>query len=139
LVESRAVMDAELALHRDRGRREGVVRRRGRQHDEIDRLRIDARILERGARGAERKMRGQLALGRDMARTDAGALHDPVVGGLDHPREVVIRQDTARQIAAAAEDDGACHCHEIASPTLLDPSSVRAWRTSVWLIFDMSS
>ena len=48
-IEGGAMGDAELGLHRNRARRESIVRRRGRQHDEVDRLRIDTRVRERGA------------------------------------------------------------------------------------------
>ena len=50
--------DAEIGLHRDGGRRKGVVRRRGGEHDEIDRLRIKMRMRERGARGVRGHVRG---------------------------------------------------------------------------------
>ena len=39
--------------------------------------------VERGARGIDRQMRGELALGGDVALPDAGALHDPLVGRID--------------------------------------------------------
>ena len=42
--------DAEVGLHRDGAGRERVIGRRGRQHDEIDRLRIELGMGERGAR-----------------------------------------------------------------------------------------
>ena len=41
-IEGRAVGDAEPGLHRDRARRKGVVGRRGREHDQIDRLGVRA-------------------------------------------------------------------------------------------------
>src|SRR5882724_7024093 len=37
-VEGGAVVDTELVLNGDRGRRKGIVRGRGCQHDQIDRL-----------------------------------------------------------------------------------------------------
>ena len=86
-IEGGAVGDAEIGLHRDGARRKGIVRRRGRQHDEIDRLRIDLRMRERGLRRAHRHMRGQFAGRGDAALVDAGALHDPLVRGVDLARQ----------------------------------------------------
>jgi hypothetical protein len=93
----------------------GVVRRRGRQHDQVDRLRIDPGIGQRGARGIDRQMRGELALGGDVALPDAGALHDPLVGRVDPRRQFGIGQDLLRQIGAAAEHDRTYCSHETAS------------------------
>ena len=115
LVEGDAVVDAERILDRDRGRRKSVVRRRGRQHDQIDRLRIDAGMVERGTRGIDRQMRGKLAVGGDMALPDAGALHDPLVGSIQPARQFGIGQDLPRQIGAAAEHDRTFRSHETAS------------------------
>src|SRR5882672_11209417 len=50
-VEGDAMVDAKRILDRNRGRRKGVVRRRGRQHDQIDLLCVDASMVEGGARG----------------------------------------------------------------------------------------
>ena len=72
--------DAELGLHRHGARRERVVGRRGRQHDEIDRLGIDLGMGKRGARCVHSHVRCQFAGCGNVALVDAGALHDPVVG-----------------------------------------------------------
>ena len=73
------MIDAERVLDGDRRRRKGVVRRRGRQHDQVDRLRVDPGMGQRRVRGMERQMRGEFAFGGDVALPDAGALHDPLV------------------------------------------------------------
>src|SRR6202035_205223 len=65
-VEGSPMVDAEIVLHRNRGRRKGVVGRRGRQHDQVDRLRVDPGIGERRARGVNGEVRGELAFGGDM-------------------------------------------------------------------------
>ena len=114
-VEGDAMIDAQRVLDRDRGRRKGVVRRRGRQHDQIDLLRVDAGMVERGARGVDRQMRGELALCGDVALPDAGALHDPLVRGIDPGSQFGIGQDLPRQIGAAAEHDRTFRSHETAS------------------------
>src|SRR5580692_392224 len=115
--------DAELGLHRDRARRKRVVGRRCRQHDEIDRLSIDLGMGERGARRVRRHVRGPFAGRRDMALVDAGALHDPVVRGVDLARQIAVGEDLRRQIAAAAEDDRTLNRHEATPPT--------AWRAGL--------
>ena len=130
-VEGRAMVDAEPVLHRDRGRGKGVVRRRGRQHDQVDRLRIDPGIGERRARGVDRQMRGELALGGDMALPDAGALHDPLVGGVDPRRQFGIGQDLLRQIGAAAEHDRTYCSHETASCAVGAEASALPSRLSI--------
>ena len=114
-IEGRAVVDAEPVLHRDRGGGKGVVRRRGREHDQVDRLRIDPGIGQGRARGMDRQMRGELAFGGDVALPDAGALHDPLVGGIHPRRQFGIGQDLPRQIGAAAEHDRTYCSHETAS------------------------
>ena len=119
------------ALHRDRGRRKGVVRRRGRQHDQVDRLRVDPGIGQRRARRVDRQMRGELALGGDVALPDAGALHDPLVGGVDLRRQFGIGQDLLRQIGAAAEHDRTYCSHETASCAVGAEASALPSRLSI--------
>ena len=119
-VEGRAMGDAELGLHRHGAGRKRVVRRRGREHDEIDRLGIDLGMGERGARRVHRHVRGPFAGRGDVALVDAGALHDPVVRRVDLARQIAVGEDLRRQIAAAAEDDRSLCRHEAAPPT--------AWR-----------
>src|SRR5208283_3935292 len=48
------------------------------------------------------------------ALMDAGALHDPIVGRVDLAREFGVGEDLARQIAAAAQYNGAAHRHDAA-------------------------
>ena len=94
-IEGGAVGDAELRLHRHGARRKGVVGRRGGEHDEVDRLRIDLGMGERGARRVRRHIRGQFAGRGDVALVDAGALHDPFVGGIDLARQIGVGEDLA--------------------------------------------
>jgi hypothetical protein len=44
-----------------------------------------------------------------MTLDDTGALADPLVVGLDHPCQIMIRQNFLRQIAARRHDDGLLH------------------------------
>ena len=124
-IEGRAVVDAESVLDCDRRGREGVVGRRGRQHDQVDRLRVDPGIGKRRPRGMDRQMRGEFALRGDMALPDAGALHDPLVGGVYSRRQFGIGQDPLRQIGAAAEHDRTYCSHETAS------CAVGAWTSAL--------
>src|SRR4051812_37752 len=91
-------------------------------------MRIHLGVFERRARGFHTQVGGEFACGRDMALTDAGALHDPFVGCVDGFRKIRVGKDALRQIAATAEYDGTCHDHE-AAPSLA--ASSRAWRTRV--------
>ena len=86
-VERRAVGDAEARLDRHRGRGKRMVRRRGREHDEIDRLRIDVGV-RRAPRAPRASARSEVSSPsrRDVPLADAGALHDPLVGGVDQLR-----------------------------------------------------
>ena len=133
-IERRAAGDAEPVLHRHRRGGKGVVRRRGRHHDQVDGLRIDAGIGDGGARSGNSQMRGELAGCSDVALTDAGALHDPFVGGVDHPRKIVIAEDALRQIGTAAEHDRTQDAHEATSPILIAESPAPL-RPSVCSIF----
>jgi hypothetical protein len=116
-IEGRAVVDAEPSLNRDRARGKGVVGGGGREHNQIDRLRIHVSRRKRGARGCYCHVGRGFALGRDVPLANAGALRDPLVGGIHHPRQLGIAEDPARQIAAAAEHHGPQQRHEPAPPT----------------------
>ena len=113
-IEGGAVGDAEPGLHRHGGGGKGLVRRRGRQHDQVDRTRLDMGIGERRAGGIEREVGGELAGGRDMAFADAGALHNPFVGGLHRTRQLVVAENSRGKIAAAAEHHRTQYGHEAA-------------------------
>ena len=104
-VERDRRADAELVLHRGRGRREGVVRRRGRDQDQVDLLRPDPGPVERLARGRDGEVGGELALGREMPLADPRPLADPVVGGVDRARQLLVAHHPRRQIGAHAEND----------------------------------
>ena len=72
-------------------------------------------MMQRRARGLDCQMRGELALGGDVALADASALHDPLVRGVDPGRQFGIGQDVPRQVGAAAEHDRTYRSHETAS------------------------
>ena len=55
-------------------------------------------MMQRRARSLDRQVRGELALGGDVALADAGALHDPLVRRIDSGRQFGIGQNPLRQI-----------------------------------------
>ena len=130
-IERGAMVDAEAGLHRDRGRRESLVGRGRRQHDQIDRLRVDLGMRERGLRRMQAQVRGQFAGRGDAALVDAGALHDPFVGRVDGLRQLGVGEDAARQIAAAAQDNRTYHAHERLPPIRRGGSSSSPLRVRV--------
>src|SRR5262249_59175584 len=94
----------------------GVVGGGGRKHDKVARLRRGPGGGKRRARRGKRHIRGGSSLRRDAPLANAGALRDPFVGGTHHPRQFGVGEDSARQIAAAAEHPGPPHAPEAASP-----------------------
>ena len=52
---------------------------------------------------------------RDMAFANAGALHNPFVGGLNRARQFIVADDARGQIASAAENDRTQRRHEACS------------------------
>ena len=67
------------------------------------------------ARGIGGERRGRLALAGDVAAADAGALDDPLVGGVDLPGELLIVDAAGGQSGAGAGEDGA-EGHQAADP-----------------------
>jgi hypothetical protein len=122
-VECRAAGYAEIGLHGNRTGRKGVIRRGGREHDKIDRAGIHMRVRQRRPRGARRHIRGQFPGSRDAPLMDAGALNDPLVGGIYFFRQVRVGENLVRQIAATAKHNRTACGHEAAPAT--------AWRGSI--------
>jgi hypothetical protein len=121
-------MDVEAGLDQRRGRRKGVVGRRRGADDEVDVGRRQAGVVEGRARSFQAEHRGRLVLGRDVALLDAGALHDPLVRGLDPAGEIVVGDDPFGEVRAAAADDGAKARHEQSFTPTPSWVSVRAFR-----------
>src|SRR5262249_7056768 len=111
-VERRSVGDAEAGLDRDRGGRESVVRRRGCEHDKVDRLRIDIAVDKRSTRSGEPKVRRAFAWRRNPTLANPGTLGDPFVGSVDLPRQFGVGEDATGQVTPAAEHDRASNRHE---------------------------
>jgi hypothetical protein len=121
-------------LHRDRGGGKSLVRGRGRQHDQVDRLRVDPGMSQGSARGIDRQMRGELAFGGNVALPDAGALYNPLVRGVDLGRQFGIGQDPLRQIGATTEHDRTYRSHETSSGAVCAETSALPSRLSIRLI-----
>src|SRR5262249_24805612 len=92
---------AQPSLHLGRGRREGVVGGRGREHEQIERAGFDLGAVERLARRRLGEVRGALAGRRDVALADAGALLDPFVAGRHPLGQLGMGAAGAGQMAAA--------------------------------------
>ncbi len=86
--------------------------RRGKQHvgrhrandDGIQLGRRDTPLIERDTRSLHRQVRGGNFRSRNMALHDAGSVEDPLVVGLDHPLEILIRQHAWRHITTERAD-----------------------------------
>ena len=74
--------------------------------DQVDVVGRQAGIVERRARRRLAERGRRLALAGDMALADAGALDDPLVGGLDHAFEVrdCVMMRSRQRGADAAHD-----------------------------------
>jgi hypothetical protein len=92
--------DAELRLEDAGARRKDHVGGRRAEHDEVDVGGRAPRGLEGAATCVQREVRGELAVGGDVAFADAGASHDPVVARLDARLEVLVGEDLLGQVAA---------------------------------------
>src|SRR3546814_11783356 len=92
-----------------RGSGKGLVRRRGRTDDEVDVAGPHAGLRHRLAGRGGAEVGGHLAVGGDVALVDAGALTDPLVGGIDPLGEIRIGDDLCRQVGPTARDEGTIH------------------------------
>ena len=108
-VEGDAAGHAEPGLHLGRGGGKGVVRRRRRQHQKIERLGPHAGRFQRRLAGLASEVGGQLVIGGDMALPDAGAGLDPLVAGVDACAEFVVAEHALREVGAATDQPGAAH------------------------------
>ncbi len=61
---------------------------------------VDAALLERDLGGLDGHVRSGDAGGGDVALRNSDALHNPLVGGVDHLFEILIGQHVGRSVAA---------------------------------------
>ena len=85
----------------------------------------------------QRQIGCHLAGRRDAALMNAGALHNPFVGRVDHLGQFGIGQDALRQVTAGAENDGT-NGHD-AVPAAVGSASTRGSRLSICEIFASNS
>src|SRR5262249_36502273 len=138
-IEGGPMGKAETGLDGDGGRRKGIVWGGGREHDQVDRLRVDSGGGKRRACGGERHVRSGFSLCRDAPLANASTLRDPFVGGIHHPRQLGIGEDSARQITSTAEHHGPQHVHEAAPPTTRAATGSLWWRVRLWPILASNS
>ena len=74
--------------------------------------------------GREAEIGRALAFGGDVARADAGALDDPLVGGVDDLGQIVVGHAPLGQIGADAADDGTDDSH--AFPSLISSAPLHS-------------
>jgi hypothetical protein len=87
-----------------------VVRGRGGKNEKVEIAAAHSRTAKRPVRRADSQVGGQLARGGDPALADTGALANPLIRGIETTRELVIRDNSFRQIGAAPGDLGS-YCH----------------------------
>src|SRR5689334_1043228 len=102
-VEGRLALDAELGLQKARGARKDIVRRRGRNDDQVELIRPRIGGLQRLPARLEREIARALRCLGDAPLADTRALADPFVARLQPARgEVRIGHHVGRQKAAGA-------------------------------------
>src|SRR5581483_9369543 len=112
------------------------VGRHRRDDQQVDALRLDARLSERVTARRQRDVGERFLLRGEAPLTDAGALADPFVRRVDPLRELVVRDDAVRHLPAEPGDRDvpAClrfadHCPtntvSIASAASSSPTSAR--------------
>ena len=81
-----------------------MVRRHRANDDRVQFAGLDAALLERRFGGLHSHV-GRRHLGRgDVALADSGALQNPLVGGIHHLLEVLVRQNLRWHIATVGAD-----------------------------------
>src|SRR5215210_249806 len=105
-VDRAGALGAEGLGHVRRHAGRQAVGRDGGDDDQVDLGGGAAGVLEGACARAGGEVGQQLALGEDAALADAGAAHDPLVGGVETSLEVGVRDDALGHGGADAEDPG---------------------------------
>ena len=103
-VVRRCVGAAERVGEKRRRRREHHVGRHRGAHEEVDVLALQAGSPERVPRRRKCDVGQRLVVGRDASLADSRALHDPLVGRVDHRRQLVVREHTVGDVDAEPRD-----------------------------------
>ncbi len=103
-VETSCLCRSNLCLHQTSRRRKQHVGGGGCEKDEIDFFGRNPCLLDRGQCGFRRHVARAFILRGDAALFNAGAGRNPLVGRVDHPREIGVGQNFFRRVAAGADD-----------------------------------
>ena len=94
-IEAPRARRADLVLHQAGGAGKQHVGRDGADDDQVDVVRGQSGLLDRDERGLLREVRRRHAGIDDVTLANAGALHDPLVGGFDQLLEIGVGQQRA--------------------------------------------
>jgi hypothetical protein len=95
-IEGRTSVDIEALLQQAGGGRKDLIRRRSRQHDQIDVGGSETGCLKRAPGGCLRQVATGFPRGHDVAFADPGTLLYPLIGGIDDLLEIEVRHDAGR-------------------------------------------
>ena len=110
-VEGVRTVEAELPGEQPAVAREVVVRRHRREDDEVEVLRLEARVRERASRRLDSQGRGGVPLAGVAALPDAGALPDPLVARIHEERHPLVGDDSGRNVHSGTADDRGDRAH----------------------------
>src|SRR6185437_11303729 len=79
-----------------------VVGGGGRQHDQVEVAATHPGAFERPPRRGHREVGGQFAVGGNPALADAGALANPLVGGVEPAGQLIVGDNPLGKVRAAA-------------------------------------
>src|SRR5439155_7182071 len=100
----RAAAKAEPVADERAGMGDGLLGRGGGDDQKVDRVGGQACVLDRRGAGFDRERRGRFARSGDPSLTDAGALDDPHVRGVDSRLEVGVGEALLRNRGSPAGD-----------------------------------
>jgi hypothetical protein len=103
-VVGRRIGRTQLVRNDRAGRGKRHIGRHRRDDDEIDRSGVETGLFQRVAGGGQGQVGERLVVGRDPPLVDACALDDPLVRGVHHLREVVVRDHVLGRVGADARD-----------------------------------
>src|SRR5207249_7982936 len=108
-VDRRDAREAELALQEYAVAGLEVIGRAGAVHDAVEIARLEAGLGERPAGGLAREARSGLAVAHPVAGADAAALRDPLVRGVHHLGQVLVRDAPRGDVEGGGDELGAGH------------------------------
>ncbi len=103
-VECAGIACAKHILNQAGSAGEDIVRRRGRDNNQVERVRQNIRDIECPLCRLETECGGRLAFVGDITSVNAGALPDPFVGSLGDRGQILIGQNTFRQCHSPTDD-----------------------------------